>query len=43
MVKQFGYKNPWKCRKLDKVVLNMGVGESTADSKKVTSLPPISR
>ena len=36
MVKQFGYKNIMEVPKLDKVVLNMGVGESTADSKKAT-------
>ena len=34
MIKQFGYKNVMEVPKLDKVVLNMGVGESTADSKK---------
>jgi large subunit ribosomal protein L5 len=31
---QFGYKNPHSVPRVDKVVLNMGVGESTADSKK---------
>jgi large subunit ribosomal protein L5 len=34
MVKQFGYKNKMAVPRLDKVVLNMGVGESTGDSKK---------
>ena len=34
MVEQFGYKNPMEVPKIDKVVINMGVGESTADSKK---------
>ena len=34
MVKQFGYKNKMEVPRLDKVVLNMGVGESTGDSKK---------
>lgn len=34
MTKQFGYKNALEVPRLDKVVLNMGVGESTADSKK---------
>ncbi|MFK7902798.1 MAG: 50S ribosomal protein L5 [Nitratireductor sp.] len=29
-----GYKNPMQIPRIDKVVLNMGVGESTADSKK---------
>ena len=31
---QFGYKNPHAVPRIEKVVLNMGVGESTADSKK---------
>jgi large subunit ribosomal protein L5 len=34
LVKQFGYKNVMQIPRLDKVVINMGVGESTADSKK---------
>jgi large subunit ribosomal protein L5 len=37
MVKQFGYKNPLEVPKIDKVVINMGVGEAVNDSKKVTS------
>ena len=32
---EFGYKNPLSVPRLDKIVLNMGVGEATADSKKV--------
>ena len=36
MREQFGYKNLMEVPKLTKVVLNMGVGESTADSKKAT-------
>lgn len=32
---QFGYKNVHQVPKLDKIVLNMGVGEAVADSKKV--------
>ena len=35
LVKQFGYKNPMEIPKLDKIVLNMGVGEATGDTKKV--------
>ncbi len=31
--KQFGYKNPMQVPKLDKIVINMGVGETVADSK----------
>jgi large subunit ribosomal protein L5 len=36
MQKQFGYKNALQIPALDKIVLNMGVGESTADSKKAS-------
>ncbi|MFM9861112.1 50S ribosomal protein L5 [Pseudoxanthobacter sp. M-2] len=36
LVKEFGYKNPMEVPRIDKVVLNMGVGESTGDSKKAT-------
>jgi large subunit ribosomal protein L5 len=32
---EFGYKNPMQVPKLDKIVINMGVGEATADSKKL--------
>ncbi|MCV0397063.1 MAG: 50S ribosomal protein L5 [Rhizobiaceae bacterium] len=34
---QFGYANEMQIPRLDKIVLNMGVGESTADSKKPTT------
>ena len=37
MVKEFGYKNPMEVPRVDKIVLNMGVGEAVNDSKKVTS------
>jgi large subunit ribosomal protein L5 len=37
MVEQFGYKNPMEVPQLDKVVLNMGIGEGVADAKKVTA------
>jgi large subunit ribosomal protein L5 len=36
LVEEFGYKNPMQVPKIDKIVLNMGVGESTADSKKAS-------
>ena len=36
MVEQFGYKNIMQVPVLDKVVLNMGVGKATQDSKKIT-------
>jgi large subunit ribosomal protein L5 len=34
MQEEFGYKNPMEVPRMDKIVLNMGVGESTSDSKK---------
>ncbi|GLK85492.1 50S ribosomal protein L5 [Ancylobacter defluvii] len=35
MIEQFGYKNPMEVPAIDKIVINMGVGEATADTKKV--------
>ena len=35
MVEQFGYKNLMQVPRIDKIVLNMGVGEATQDKKKV--------
>ncbi len=35
LTKQFGYTNVMQVPKLDKVVLNMGVGEAVNDTKKV--------
>ena len=37
LTEQFGYANPLMVPRLDKIVLNMGVGEAVADSKKVQS------
>ena len=34
---QFGYTNEMQIPKLDKIVLNMGIGEAVSDSKKVNS------
>jgi large subunit ribosomal protein L5 len=34
---EFGYKNDMQIPRLDKIVLNMGIGEATADTKKVRS------
>ena len=36
MTEKFGYKNHMEVPRVDKVVLNMGVGEATQDKKKVT-------
>ena len=32
---RFGYQNPFEVPRLEKIVINMGVGEAVADSKKV--------
>jgi len=37
LIEEFGYKNALEVPKLDKIVLNMGVGEAVNDTKKVTS------
>ncbi|MGY6549189.1 MAG: 50S ribosomal protein L5 [Roseinatronobacter sp.] len=34
---EFGYKNDMMIPKLDKIVLNMGIGEAVKDSKKIKS------
>ena len=36
MIEEFGYTNPMQVPQITKIVLNMGVGESTADSKKAS-------
>src|SRR6516164_5692230 len=35
MVKEFKYSNPMRVPEIEKIVLNMGIGEATADRKKV--------
>jgi large subunit ribosomal protein L5 len=35
LTEQFGYKNPMQIPVLDKIVINMGIGEGVADRKKV--------
>jgi large subunit ribosomal protein L5 len=35
MTEKFGYTNPMQVPRLDKIVINMGVGEATQDKKKV--------
>ena len=37
MKEQFGYTNEMQVPKLDKIVLNMGIGEAVADSKKAVA------
>jgi large subunit ribosomal protein L5 len=36
LIEEFGYKNVMEVPTIEKIVLNMGVGESTGDSKKAT-------
>lgn len=35
LIEQFGYKNPMQVPRLEKIVLNMGVGEAAGDQKKL--------
>jgi large subunit ribosomal protein L5 len=35
LVEEFGYKNPMQVPKLEKIVINMGVGEAAGDQKKL--------
>jgi len=37
MTERFGYKNHMEVPRIEKIVLNMGVGEATQDKKKVTT------
>ena len=37
LIEQFGYKNPLEVPRIDKIVLNMGVGDAVNDTKKVTT------
>ncbi len=37
MKEEFGYKNEMMIPKLDKIVLNMGIGETVKDTKKIRS------
>jgi large subunit ribosomal protein L5 len=35
LMQEFGYQNPMQVPRLDKIVLNMGVGEAVQDGKKI--------
>ena len=37
LIAEFGYTNPYQVPRVDKIVLNMGIGEAVADTKKVQS------
>jgi large subunit ribosomal protein L5 len=43
MVKKFGYKNVMEVPKLDKIVINMGVGEAKDNAKVLESAVRILR
>jgi len=36
LIEQFGYKNPFEIPTIEKIVLNMGVGDAVNDTKRVT-------
>ena len=37
LIEEFGYRNPMQVPAIEKVVLNMGVGEAIADSRRSTA------
>jgi large subunit ribosomal protein L5 len=37
LIKEFSYENPLEAPRIDKIVINMGVGEATSDSKKINA------
>ena len=37
LISQFGYTNEMQVPKLEKIVINMGVGEASQDKKKIES------
>jgi large subunit ribosomal protein L5 len=37
LIKEFSYENPLQAPRIDKIVINMGVGEATSDSKKINA------
>ena len=37
LISEFGYKSPMEAPKISKIVVNMGVGEAVADSKKINN------
>jgi large subunit ribosomal protein L5 len=37
LIKEFSYENPLQAPRIDKIVINMGVGEATTDSKKINA------
>jgi large subunit ribosomal protein L5 len=37
LIKEFSYENSLEAPRIDKIVINMGVGEATSDSKKINA------
>jgi len=37
LISEFGYKNPMQTPRLEKIIVNVGMGEAAADSKKINS------
>jgi large subunit ribosomal protein L5 len=37
LIKEFSYETPLQAPRIDKIVINMGVGEATSDSKKINA------
>lgn len=37
LITEFGYQNPMEAPRISKIVINMGMGEAVADSKKINS------
>ena len=35
MIEEFGYENPMQAPRIEKIIVNMGVGEAIGDSKKI--------
>jgi large subunit ribosomal protein L5 len=40
---EFGYKNPMQVPRLEKIVINMGVGEATGDQKKLEPVKTVAK
>ena len=37
LIEEFSYENPLEAPRIEKIVINMGVGEATSDSKKINA------
>lgn len=37
LIQEFSYKNQLEAPRIDKIIINMGVGEATSDSKKINA------